>query len=115
MGDKPDKLLARQLNGAQASRSIDIITSKDGTLLTNPKDINARFKEFYSELYTSSNETTHCDLMFFLDSLETPKLSDTAWAELDSDFSLEEIVSAIKSFPARKAPRLFKIQLRIFC
>ncbi len=73
MGDKPDKLLARQLKGAQASRSIHSIKSKDGTLLTNPKDINARFKAFYSELYTSSNETTHSDLMVFLDSLETPK------------------------------------------
>ncbi len=113
MGDKPDKLLARQLKGAQASRSID--KSKDGTLLTNPKDINARFKEFYSELYTSSNETTHNHLMFFLDSLETAELSDTVWAELDSDFTLEEIVSAIKSFPAGKAPGLFRIQLRNFC
>ncbi len=103
MGDKPDKLLARQLKGAQASRSIHSIKSKDGTLLTNPKDINARFKAFYSELYTSSNETTHSDLMVFLDSLETPKLNDTARAELDSDFTLEEIVSAIKSFPTGKA------------
>ncbi len=115
MGDKPDKLLARQLKGAQASRSIDIIKSKDGTLLTNPKDINACFKEFYSELYTSSNETTHNHLMFFLDSLETPELSDTAWDELNSNFTLEEIVSAIKSFPAGKAPGLFRIQLRNFC
>lgn len=66
MGDKPDKLLAQQLKGAQASRSIYCIKSKDGTLLTNPKDINACFKDFYSELYTSNSAATHSDLTLFL-------------------------------------------------
>lgn len=38
VGDKPRRLLARQLRSAQASRSIHKIKSRAGTLLTNPKE-----------------------------------------------------------------------------
>lgn len=65
-GGKPDRLLARQLKGAQASRSIHSIKSEAGTLLTNPKDIN---DHFHSELYTSNSNATHSDLN------EMPKLT----------------------------------------
>lgn len=81
MGDKPDRLLARQLKGIQASRSIYSIKSKEGILLTNPKDINARFKDFYNELYSSNNIATHFDRTDFFEqifSLEIPKLHDDA-------------------------------------
>lgn len=50
IGDKPDKLLAQQLRGSYASRSIHSIADKDGTILSNPKDINNRFMEFYADL-----------------------------------------------------------------
>lgn len=103
IGDKPDKLLARQLKGVQASRAIHSIKSKSGTLLTNPKDINTCFKDFYRELYTSNTTATQADLASFFDSLEMPKLSDAARVSLDSDFTLEEIVAAIKSFSTGKA------------
>ncbi len=53
IGDKPDKLLAQQLRGLYASRSIHHIADKDGKILTNPKDINNRFMEFYADLYKS--------------------------------------------------------------
>lgn len=58
-GDKPGRLLARQLRSAQASRSLYCIKSKTGNLLTSPIEINKkkthRFKEFYSELYSSKH------------------------------------------------------------
>lgn len=109
MGDKPDKLLARQLKGAQASRSIHCIKSSGGTLLSSPKEINAQFKDFYSSLYASGSRITPSDLTFFLKfdltifSFEAPKLLDAARAELDMDFTLEEVIIAIKSFPSGKA------------
>lgn len=51
IGDKPDKLLARQLRGSYASRSTHSIADKDGNILINPKDINNHFMEFYTDLY----------------------------------------------------------------
>lgn len=50
-GDKPQKLLARQLRQAHASRAILTINSDTGT---DPTEINAHFMEFYSNLYKSN-------------------------------------------------------------
>lgn len=58
LGDKPDRLLARQLRSIQANRAIHQIRKKDGTLTTNPSDINKCFKEFYEALYES--RSPHC-------------------------------------------------------
>ena len=103
LGEKPVGLMSRQLRSVQASRTIHNIKSEAGTLLTDPIEINDRFKEFYSKLYSSKRDATHSDLANFFDSLETPKLSDAAREDIDSDFTLEEIISAIKSFPSGKA------------
>ena len=97
------RLLALQLKGAQASRSILSVKSKCGALLTDPKEINGRFREFYSELYSSKCGASRPDLNAFFDALETPRLSDAAREDLDSEFTLEEVTSAIKSFPSGKA------------
>uniref|UniRef100_A0A3B3E0S0 Reverse transcriptase domain-containing protein n=1 Tax=Oryzias melastigma TaxID=30732 RepID=A0A3B3E0S0_ORYME len=102
-GDKPGRLLARQLKGTQASRMIHNIKSKTGTLLTNPADINLCFKEFYCDLYSCKHKVTQSNLDNFFDSLFLPKLSDTARDHLNSDFTLQELVTAIKSFPSGKA------------
>lgn len=58
LGDKPQKLLARQLKGGQAERAIYKIKSKSGKMLP---DINECFKEFYSETYTSKSTATQED------------------------------------------------------
>lgn len=59
-------------------------------MLTDLKDINECFKEFYSKIYTSKSATTHEDFDQFFDSLHFPKL-DLAFREnLDLDFSLSE-------------------------
>ena len=45
LNDKPGKLLARQLRGVQANRSILKIKSSTGETLTHPQDINDYFRE----------------------------------------------------------------------
>lgn len=54
IGDKPQKLLARQLRYIQASQAIHRIRSGSGTILTDPKEIITHFTEFYSKLYKSN-------------------------------------------------------------
>lgn len=46
-GDKPHKLLARQLQTMENDRTIHKIKLGSGTLLTSSKDINERFRQFY--------------------------------------------------------------------
>ncbi|CDQ95737.1 unnamed protein product [Oncorhynchus mykiss] len=52
-GDKPQKLLARQLRKNVSDRMIHKVKSASGELLSSPKDINDRFRQFYETLYTS--------------------------------------------------------------
>lgn len=103
LGDKPEKLLARQRKGAQASHSIHKIKSERGTLLTNPKETNNCFKEFYSDLYTTKSKATNSDFSKFFDSLKLPKLNEASRKDLDSTISLSELVEALKASPSGKS------------
>lgn len=80
LGDKPQKLLARQLKGEQAKRAIYKIKSKSGKILTDLKDINECFKEFYSEIYTS--KSTQEDFSFLIHSTfqNWTQLSGRVWS-----------------------------------
>ena len=72
-------------------------------MLVDPREINTRFKDFYSELYTAKSGATSLDLTNFFDSLCLPTLNESSRLELDSDFTEDELVEAIKSFPSGKA------------
>lgn len=98
MGDKPERLLSRQLRGMQANRAIFQIKSSSGVLLTKPKEINACFLEFYKNLFTSKCNVPDSDITDFLDSICVPKLGEVAREELDKEFTLEEILKAIKNY-----------------
>lgn len=58
IGDKPQKLLARQLKQAQASRAIQKIKLNNGTVIVNSKEINHHFADFYREVYESKCDMT---------------------------------------------------------
>ena len=60
LGDKPQKLLARQLRGLQASRAIHKIKSKSGEICTDPSDINRHFREYYQQLCVSKAKGDLC-------------------------------------------------------
>lgn len=48
MGNRPDRLLARQLKGVQSDRAVHKISAISCALIIDPKRINDRFLEFYS-------------------------------------------------------------------
>ena len=96
LGDKPHTLLARQLRGQQASRSIHTIKSSGGMPLTDPKQINNRFKEYYKELYKSKADG---DIDTWL-----KKLDGASREALNSVMSPAEITDAIRSLHNGKSP-----------
>lgn len=104
LGDKPDRLLARQWRSIQVNRAIHQIRKKDGTLMTNLRDINERFKEFYEALYESQASTATTALFHFLQSLHLPKLDEADRDALNVEITLDKLFEAITSFPSGKAP-----------
>lgn len=103
LGDKPQKVLARQLKGEQAKRAIYKIKSVSGLMLTDLKDINREFSEFYSEIYTSKSTATQEDCDQFFESLQLPQLDNLFRESLDLAFTQLELQEAVKAFPIGKA------------
>lgn len=74
-GDKPHKLLARQLRKMESDRTIHKVKARDNTILTKPKDINNRFLEYYADLYTSKSTSEFEIMNKFLGECELPRLT----------------------------------------
>ena len=68
LGDKLEKLLARQLRDIQANRAIHIFKSSTGAVIRDPKEINACFTKFYQDLYTSKTTADPAKMSDFLHS-----------------------------------------------
>ena len=104
IGDKPHKLLARLLKQSQASQAILSIKNKNGDLVTNPKDINNRFEEFYQDLYSSKCDSDQATIDDFLQKCDLPALDEDAVAALEAEITLREVNQAIQQSPNNKAP-----------
>lgn len=74
-GDKPHKLLARQLRKLENDKTIHKINTKLGTQCTSSKDINNCFKELYSTLYSSDLCTDSQAMNAFLNKCNLPFLT----------------------------------------
>lgn len=103
-GDKPDKLLARQLRKMESDRTIHKIKAQDNTILTKLKDVNNRFFEFYTELYTSKATPDSAAINHFLDRCDLPKLDPKDCDSLNAEITAAEIRNAIASLKGNKTP-----------
>lgn len=103
-GDKPHKLLARQLRKIENDRSIHSIKSVSGAALTLPTDINNRFKQFYEALYSSKTNQDQVPIDTFLDKCNLSTLTQDDRDFLGADITLEEINKTIKSLKTGKTP-----------
>ncbi len=100
LGNKPHNLLARQLRQHEAANAIYQIKNKEGKILTNPKEINQNFAEFYTSIRKSGQK----NIDSFIEGLHLPKSSEEALKALDAEINIEEVENAIKEFPNNKAP-----------
>lgn len=103
-GDKPHKLLARQLQKMENDRTIHKIKSGSGTLLTSSKDINERFRQFYQTLYPSELNAPPETIHPFFDKCELPTLNQADRDALDADITCKELLATIKSLKNGKSP-----------
>lgn len=103
-GEKPHKLLARQLRKMENDRTIRIINSNNEIPLTKPKDINDRFFKFYSDLYTSKAIAEPSVMNHFLNKCNLPKLNEADKQLLNEEFNIPEIQKTITSLSNGKTP-----------
>lgn len=103
IGDKPQKLLARQLKHSHASRAIYKIKSENGEALVDPKDINNSFSDFYKKVYKSKKDINQKAIDDFLSNIELPTLNSEAKQCLDEEITLEELNEVISQLPNNKS------------
>lgn len=103
-GDKPHKLLARQLRKLENDRTIHKIKSGSGDVPTYPKNINDRFRQFYETLYTSEVNSVGETIQTFLDKCDLPSLSHADRDTLGADITCKELLVTIGSMKNGKSP-----------
>lgn len=103
-GDKASRLLAHQLRRQATSRLIPSIKNSYDTITTDPLEINSTFKTFYSLLYRSEFPTDKAKMNEFLYNLSNPVIDTNIARQLDSSFSVEEVLKAITAMQSNKAP-----------
>ena len=103
-GEKPSKLLAWRVKKIQAERTISSIKSTSDNLITDPREINNIFRNFYELLYKSEYAESREDQNTFLDQLQFQRISEDERITLDSPLTTEELFNAIGDMNSGKAP-----------
>lgn len=102
-GDKTSKLLAHQIRKSEAARIIPQIRTNSGATTVVHEEINNRFKQFYTSLYTSESSQDPQVINSFFNGLNIPSISKDSQDSLEQEFSSEEIEVAISSMKSGKA------------
>ena len=90
------KLLLNQLGRSATAGLIVAIKYREGNIVTDQRDINAQFKSFYEDLYTSE--------AYYFSILEMPTLDGEDKSRLERNITFTEIDSAFKKMKSGKAP-----------
>lgn len=85
-------------------RTIHNVKAYDNTILTKPKDINNRFLEFYTDLYTSKSTTGSEIINTVLDKCNLPRLGVEDCKLLNAELTFNEVQSAVASLKGNKSP-----------
>lgn len=97
-------MLALRLKSNEHFADIVAITSKEGVVLTEPREINKTFSTFYSELNTLEivHEEARCKEL--LSGLQLLRVSSAEAASLDEPILMEEVSEAIREMCKGKSP-----------
>lgn len=102
-GEKANRLLAHQLRQSSASHIIPAIKTHN-TLLSDHREINNSFLEFYRLLYSSEQTSGYEDFHNFFKDFSLPHVKTDAMQFLDGPISLDEVCDAISAMQCGKSP-----------
>ena len=80
------------------------LINSDGSEETDPKNILANIKSFYSELYTRRSVKTEKEIFDYLYDLNIPKLSHEAKTSCKGKLTVKECWNALDSMGNNKSP-----------
>ena len=105
-GARPSHLLSSRLKANEHFADITSIRSEDGHMLTEPSEVNASFRNFYADLYSSevSHDKDSCNK--FLSSIQLPKMTDNGSQSLNAPITLNELKAAVDDMHKGKSPGL---------
>lgn len=104
-GDKPGRYLANLSKKKRASQMIESILDESGACSSDPKIINAAFRNFYTNLYQSEQTNNSETLMdAFFSELDIPTISQDQKSKLNAPISTAELLEAIQLLRTGKAP-----------
>uniref|UniRef100_A0A803J4Y6 Reverse transcriptase domain-containing protein n=1 Tax=Xenopus tropicalis TaxID=8364 RepID=A0A803J4Y6_XENTR len=103
-GDKNGKLLALLSRDSSTTMLIPAVKLSNGTITSSPEEVNTRFAEFYTDLYTSKLQVSSNEIQDYLKDTEIPKLDLQTSHYLDTDITITEIEMAIGASPSGKTP-----------
>jgi exonuclease III len=103
-GEKIGKILAHQLRQQSVDQSILEIIDKHDKKLTDPLEINNRFMEYYSQLYTSESSRNEVLFDSFFSKFTLPSIDEQYASDLERPFSKAEILKAITTMQSGKSP-----------
>ncbi|KAJ1177213.1 hypothetical protein NDU88_002474 [Pleurodeles waltl] len=102
-GDRPGKVLPNLIRPSRSANRMNKSTATDGSILTDPEDIAARFREYYQTLYTTKANSEPNVIKEYLTHIVLPKLSESDTEALVAPFTLIEIAKALGSMAEGKA------------
>ena len=87
------------------NKTVKKIKKKDGTSITNQKDILSEIKNFYGQLFQNyDHRISDVDLHDMLKHIKTRKLTSVQAKSLEGDLKLEELAKALKNMKNNKTP-----------
>lgn len=101
-GEKASPFFTKRLISSQRRKQIDSLRNDDGHVSEDPKVIASIARKFYERLYSS--EDTSVDAQETLLTEIRTQVPEEAKTRLDSDLTLVEITSAIRSMAYRSSP-----------
>lgn len=102
-GPRPSHLLSLKIKQNEKISNITAISSSEG-ILTDPQEINAEFRNFYSNLYSSELSLNMSKCSEFLENLNLPSITQEEEPKLESPITLDELKNAVLNMKRGKSP-----------
>lgn len=103
-GDKPGKYLANLTKKRRASQIVEAILDESGTCSSDSKIVNNTFKNFYTKLYQSEQDSNvNSPMEAFFSKLNLPIISQDQKSKLNAPISVAELHEAIQLLRSGKA------------
>ncbi|KAJ1203668.1 hypothetical protein NDU88_007452, partial [Pleurodeles waltl] len=103
-GGRPGKVLANMIRPPRPATCIHELRTTAGELLHDKEDIVGAFSEFYSRLYTNTQDECPEGLESFLDSIALVWFNNNHREYMDLPIDAGEVAQFIMSLPPDKAP-----------